>query len=123
VPAPEIFAVGRRALVLRGNAAIAQCDPLHAEGSRAAGGSAGCADLDGLTLDAPHFEGGVIVIHVETDVVLGTATPIQTSIEELWDLLDILSNGADHVLGRAPTYWRDPRVAVPLVTGQGISRI
>lgn len=50
-------------------------------------------------------------------VVLGTATPIQTDIDELWDLLDILGNGADHVLGRFPSSWRDPRIAVPLVTG------
>ena len=34
-------------------------------------------------------------------VILGTATPIQTDVEELWDLLEILNNGADHVLGRS----------------------
>ncbi len=33
-------------------------------------------------------------------VILGTATPIQTDVEELWDLLDILNKGADHVMGR-----------------------
>ena len=30
----------------------------------------------------------------------GTATPIQTDVEDLWDLLEILGMGAEHVLGR-----------------------
>ncbi len=31
-------------------------------------------------------------------VLLGTATPIQTSPLDLWDLMGILASGADHVL-------------------------
>lgn len=34
------------------------------------------------------------------NLLLGTATPIQTEVYELWDLLRILNAGADFVLGR-----------------------
>ena len=34
------------------------------------------------------------------NLLLGTATPIQTEVHELWDLLRILNSGADFVLGR-----------------------
>jgi hypothetical protein len=34
------------------------------------------------------------------NLLLGTATPIQTEVHELWDLLRILNAGADFVLGR-----------------------
>jgi hypothetical protein len=55
-------------------------------------------------------------------VILGTATPIQTDVKELWDLLEILGKGAEHVLGQGYTRWRVPDVALPLVTGvKGIS--
>jgi superfamily II DNA or RNA helicase len=50
-------------------------------------------------------------------VILGTATPIQTDVKELWDLLEILGKGAEHVLGKGYTRWRVPDVALPLVTG------
>lgn len=39
-------------------------------------------------------------------VLLGTATPIQLRVSELWDLLNILQQGASHVLGRGATEWR-----------------
>jgi len=52
-------------------------------------------------------------------VLLGTATPVQTRVEELWDLLDVLNKGADHVLGRHnSSQWRQPPRVLPLVTGQ-----
>ncbi len=51
-------------------------------------------------------------------VILGTATPIQTEVRELWDLLEILGNGAEHVLGRAYSRWRAPPDVLPLVTGE-----
>jgi superfamily II DNA or RNA helicase len=50
-------------------------------------------------------------------VLLGTATPIQTDVEELWDLLGILNRGADHVLGRSGSQWRKPKEVLPLLTG------
>lgn len=50
-------------------------------------------------------------------LILGTATPIQTKISELWDLLTILSSGAEFVLGDDLSYWRDYERAIPLVTG------
>jgi SNF2 family DNA or RNA helicase len=34
------------------------------------------------------------------NLLLGTATPIQTDVSELWDLMRILNAGADFVLGR-----------------------
>lgn len=49
-------------------------------------------------------------------VILGTATPIQTDVEELWDLLDILNQGADHVMGRHSSLWRRCAVAFPILT-------
>ena len=53
-------------------------------------------------------------------VILGTATPIQTDVEELWDLLDILNKGADHVMGRFGSVWRQPRSVLPIVTGEKV---
>lgn len=51
-------------------------------------------------------------------VILGTATPIQTDVEELWDLLEVLNKGAEHVLGRFGSIWRQPRAAIPILTGE-----
>lgn len=52
------------------------------------------------------------------NLLLGTATPIQTEVRELWDLLRILSSGADFVLGREPfAQWLDWERALPTVKG------
>jgi SNF2 family DNA or RNA helicase len=51
-------------------------------------------------------------------VILGTATPIQTSVEELWDLLEVLNQGADHVMGRPFSYWKRCETVLPLLTGK-----
>lgn len=52
------------------------------------------------------------------NLLLGTATPIQTEVRELWDLLAILNRGADFVLGREMfPRWSDWRAALPLVRG------
>ena len=50
-------------------------------------------------------------------VILGTATPIQTEVDELWDLLEVLNKNADHVVGRPGSLWRVPKEAVPVLTG------
>jgi len=50
-------------------------------------------------------------------VLLGTATPVQTDVNELWDLLDILGRSADHVLGRSGSRWRSARLVLDFVTG------
>lgn len=50
-------------------------------------------------------------------LILGTATPIQTEVRELWDLLGILSSGADFVLGDANSPWRNHELATRMVTG------
>lgn len=50
-------------------------------------------------------------------LILGTATPIQTDVRDLWDLLGILGSGADFVLGDALSFWRDHEKAIPLITG------
>lgn len=51
-------------------------------------------------------------------VILGTATPIQTRVSELWDLLAILNQGADHVMGRdSASRWRFCEETHPFVTG------
>jgi superfamily II DNA or RNA helicase len=51
------------------------------------------------------------------NVLLGTATPIQTSTEELWNLLEVLGQGAEFVLGRSSP-WRSPSRVLPLITGK-----
>lgn len=52
------------------------------------------------------------------NVLLGTATPIQTEVHELWDLLRILTSGADFVLGRELFgRWADWQRSLPIVKG------
>lgn len=52
-------------------------------------------------------------------LLIGTATPIQTRVEELWDLLKILNAGADFVLGREyASVWTDVERALPVVKGE-----
>ena len=51
-------------------------------------------------------------------LLLGTATPIQTNVSELWDLMQILNEGAEFVFGRHPfSNWADWQKALPLVKG------
>ncbi|MDA8346582.1 MAG: helicase-related protein [Thermaerobacter sp.] len=54
------------------------------------------------------------------NLLLGTATPIQTEVAELWDLLGILGAGADFVLGRESAYrpWANVDGALPVVKGE-----
>jgi DNA-binding Lrp family transcriptional regulator len=53
------------------------------------------------------------------NLLLGTATPIQTEVRELWDLLLILNAGAEHVLGREFFgSWADWAKALPVVKGE-----
>jgi DNA-binding Lrp family transcriptional regulator len=55
------------------------------------------------------------------NLLLGTATPIQTEVHELWDLLRILNSGADFVLGREFFgRWPDCERALPIVKGEEI---
>jgi superfamily II DNA or RNA helicase len=52
------------------------------------------------------------------NLLLGTATPMQTEVYELWDMLRILNAGADHVLGRELFgRWADWERALPMVKG------
>ena len=52
------------------------------------------------------------------NILLGTATPIQTQVSEVWDLMGILNSGIDFVLGRpALSNWADWRRALPVVQG------
>jgi superfamily II DNA or RNA helicase len=52
------------------------------------------------------------------NLLLGTATPIQTEVRELWDLLSILNSGEEFVLGREyVSRWVDWRRALPIVKG------
>ncbi|MBM4185613.1 MAG: DEAD/DEAH box helicase [Gemmatimonadetes bacterium] len=51
-------------------------------------------------------------------LLLGTATPIQTDVHELWDLLRILNTGADFVLGREVfSRWAEFERSLPMVKG------
>jgi superfamily II DNA or RNA helicase len=52
------------------------------------------------------------------NLLLGTATPIQTEVYELWDLMRILNAGADFVLGlELFSRWADWERALPVVKG------
>ena len=56
-------------------------------------------------------------------ILLGTATPIQTAVRELWDLLDVLSVQADFVFGKGETTgWRSVERTLPIITGQSSVR-
>ena len=53
------------------------------------------------------------------NLLLGTATPIQTEVHELWDLLRILNSGANFVLGREDvSRWGDWHRALRVVKGE-----
>jgi superfamily II DNA or RNA helicase len=55
------------------------------------------------------------------NLILGTATPIQTAVSEIWDLMKILNAGADFVLGRETfSNWADWEKALPIVKGDQI---
>ncbi len=53
------------------------------------------------------------------NLLLGTATPIQTDVRELWDLLAILNSGEEFVLGREMvSIWAKFEQALPFVKGE-----
>ena len=55
------------------------------------------------------------------NLLLGTATPIQTEVYELWDLLRILNSGSEFILGREVFgRWPDWEKALPVVKGDEI---
>lgn len=52
-------------------------------------------------------------------VLLGTATPIQTQQEDLWDLVGILHQGkGNFVLGNDFSRWHQPDAVLPLLSGE-----
>lgn len=51
-------------------------------------------------------------------VLLGTATPIQTKCEDLWDLVGILHQGSGNfVLGNDLSKWHRPNEVLPILSG------
>ena len=54
-------------------------------------------------------------------VLLGTATPIQTRSEDLWDLMGILHQGKGHfVLGNDFAKWHRPQEGLPVLSGEQV---
>ncbi len=52
-------------------------------------------------------------------VLLGTATPIQTRQEDLWDLVGILHQGSGNfVLGHDLAQWHKPAEILPILAGE-----
>lgn len=52
------------------------------------------------------------------NMIIGTATPIQTEVVELWDLLNLLNEGADFVMGkRYSSKWNNCDESLPVVKG------
>jgi SNF2 family DNA or RNA helicase len=62
-----------------------------------------------------------IIARNTTHLILGTATPIQTKIRELWDLLEILNSGANFVLGDEYSKWHDVEEASSIVKGERVT--
>lgn len=61
----------------------------------------------------------MVAAHNARHVLLGTATPIQTSVRELWDLLMVLNQSADFVMGRDhASIWRFWQRTHPIITGK-----
>ena len=53
------------------------------------------------------------------NMIIGTATPIQTEVVELWDLLNLLNEGTGFVMGREFTSkWRNCDDALPVIKGE-----
>jgi hypothetical protein len=77
------------------------------------------ADLPAAALvESPIYRGGEQLQPCTKNLLLGTVTPIQTEVSELWDLMRILNAGADFVLGRAMlSHWADWHKALPVVKG------
>ncbi|GEM_PF-2228970 len=63
----------------------------------------------GVGQDAMQFNNLLAFMHLMAKrtrhLILGTATPIQTHVRELWDLLGILNSGAEFVLGDTLSPW------------------
>ncbi|CAN7233445.1 phospholipase D-like domain-containing protein [Pseudomonas sp. LjRoot277] len=52
-------------------------------------------------------------------VLLGTATPIQTQREDLWDLVGVLHQGkGNFVLGSDFSEWHKPKEIIPILSGE-----
>ncbi len=51
-------------------------------------------------------------------LLLSTATPIQTHIDDLWDLLKALNQSTEFVLGNAFSPWYKSENAMPVLTGE-----
>ncbi len=51
-------------------------------------------------------------------LLLATATPVQLHPVEAWDLLGLLANGNDFVLGNVWSEWRNPANCLPLIQGR-----
>lgn len=51
-------------------------------------------------------------------LILGTATPIQTDVRELWDLMSILNTNAQFVLGDTLSPWQDHETAKDIISGK-----
>ncbi len=62
----------------------------------------------------------MLKIAAQTDhLLLGTATPIQTRFDDLWDLMRILHQGKGHfVLGSEFAKWHRPSEALPVLSGE-----
>ena len=51
-------------------------------------------------------------------MLLATATPVQLHPIEAWDLLRLLAEGNDHVLGCIGSRWLDPEESLPFILGE-----
>jgi hypothetical protein len=76
----------------------------------------------GLSVDEPEagklYEAMEILATRTRHLIIGTATPIQTHSEEIWDLLELLAQGCEHVLGRpSVSMWWKAKQALEVIKG------
>ncbi|GAB1483664.1 phospholipase D-like domain-containing protein [Treponema sp.] len=99
------------ALLLKGNYGTLILDEAHKARSR---GGIGKETTIPNNLQAFMLQAAKRTRHL----ILGTATPIQTNVRELWDLLGILNSGSEFVLGDGLSLWRDIEKVLPIITGK-----
>jgi superfamily II DNA or RNA helicase len=76
-------------------------------------------DRDGEQPEPNNLMSFLLEIAQQTkSLLLATATPVQIYPIEAWDLLNILSQGTDHVLGSQFSEWRQARDALALLMGR-----
>ncbi|WP_010510753.1 phospholipase D-like domain-containing anti-phage protein [Komagataeibacter europaeus] len=79
----------------------------------------------GIGIDEPEpgklYEAMMHLAGRTRHLVIGTATPIQTHREEIWDLMKLLACGQEHVLGRpGASLWWNAKQSLDVISGETV---